>query len=265
MIFVGSTGPRPTTTCACSTRRAGCWRKRRVPDGVEGLGGCTSWWPSTPRSPARWSSGSRSIAGLLVGPLVAAGYQVLRASTRSPVSRYRDRHATSGAKSDPGDAKVLADLVRTDRHNHRPGGRRQRAGRGDQGPRPGPSEPHLDPPAPDQRSCARAAGVYPAALAGLRHRPRLGRRRWPCSRSRRRRSWAGALSRSKIAAALRRGGRQRNLEAAAEIQRPCGAHQLEAPRARCRAYGDRRRARSAVIGGSTRRSTALEAELADTF
>ena len=26
---------------------------------------------------------------------------------------------TSGAKSDPGDAKVLADLVRTDRHNHR--------------------------------------------------------------------------------------------------------------------------------------------------
>jgi Transposase len=25
----------------------------------------------------------------------------------------------SAAKSDPGDAKVLADLVRTDRHNHR--------------------------------------------------------------------------------------------------------------------------------------------------
>ncbi len=36
------------------------------------------------------------------------------------VSRYRDRHSVSGAKSDPGDAKVLADLVRTDRHNHRP-------------------------------------------------------------------------------------------------------------------------------------------------
>jgi hypothetical protein len=28
--------------------------------------------------------------------------------------------AVSGAKSDRGDAKVLADLVRTDRHNHRP-------------------------------------------------------------------------------------------------------------------------------------------------
>jgi hypothetical protein len=35
------------------------------------------------------------------------------------VDRYRDRHRTSGAKSDPGDAKVLADLVRTDRHLHR--------------------------------------------------------------------------------------------------------------------------------------------------
>jgi len=34
-------------------------------------------------------------------------------------SRYRDRHSTSGAKSDPGDAKVLADMVRTDRPNHR--------------------------------------------------------------------------------------------------------------------------------------------------
>jgi hypothetical protein len=39
------------------------------------------------------------------------------------VSRYRDRHGTSGAKSDAGDAKVLADLVRTDRHNHRQVGR----------------------------------------------------------------------------------------------------------------------------------------------
>jgi hypothetical protein len=37
------------------------------------------------------------------------------------VDRYRDRHATSGAKSDPGDVKVLADIVRIDRHNHRPG------------------------------------------------------------------------------------------------------------------------------------------------
>ena len=35
-------------------------------------------------------------------------------------SRYRERHSTSGAKSDPGDARVLAELARTDAHNHRP-------------------------------------------------------------------------------------------------------------------------------------------------
>jgi hypothetical protein len=34
------------------------------------------------------------------------------------MARYRDRHHVSGAKSDASDAKLLADLVRTDRHNH---------------------------------------------------------------------------------------------------------------------------------------------------
>jgi transposase len=36
------------------------------------------------------------------------------------VSRYRERHATAGAKSDPGDAHVLAEIVRVDRGHHRP-------------------------------------------------------------------------------------------------------------------------------------------------
>ena len=57
--------------------------------------------------------------GLVVSALVRAGYQVYAINPLA-ASRYRDRHHLSGAKSDPGDAKVLADLVRTDRHNHRP-------------------------------------------------------------------------------------------------------------------------------------------------
>jgi hypothetical protein len=40
-------------------------------------------------------------------------------NTRS-VSRYRERHCVSGAKSDAGDAWLLADLVRTDAARHRP-------------------------------------------------------------------------------------------------------------------------------------------------
>ena len=35
------------------------------------------------------------------------------------VARYRERHGTSGAKSDAGDAHTLADMVRTDRHQLR--------------------------------------------------------------------------------------------------------------------------------------------------
>ncbi len=57
--------------------------------------------------------------GLVIRALVAAGYQVYAVNPLS-TSQYRQRHALSGAKSDAGDAKVLADLVRTDRHNHRP-------------------------------------------------------------------------------------------------------------------------------------------------
>jgi transposase len=35
-------------------------------------------------------------------------------------ARYRQRHSTSGAKSDAGDAHVLAEIVRLDRDHHRP-------------------------------------------------------------------------------------------------------------------------------------------------
>ena len=56
--------------------------------------------------------------GLIVTSLVASGYQVYAVNPMA-AARYRDRHHVSGAKSDSGDAKVLADLVRTDRVNHR--------------------------------------------------------------------------------------------------------------------------------------------------
>lgn len=35
-------------------------------------------------------------------------------------ARYRDRHAVSRKRSDPGDALVLANILRTDMHAHRP-------------------------------------------------------------------------------------------------------------------------------------------------
>ena len=54
-----------------------------------------------------------------VQALVAAGYLVYPINPQQS-ARYRQRHSTSGAKSDPGDAHVLAEIVRTDRDHHRP-------------------------------------------------------------------------------------------------------------------------------------------------
>jgi transposase len=57
--------------------------------------------------------------GTWVSALVAAGYQVF-AVNPVQVARYRERHGASGAKSDRGDAHVLAEIVRLDRAHHRP-------------------------------------------------------------------------------------------------------------------------------------------------
>lgn len=50
--------------------------------------------------------------------LLAAGYTVFAVNPLQ-AARYRERHRVSGAKSDPGDAHVLAELVRPDRAHHR--------------------------------------------------------------------------------------------------------------------------------------------------
>ena len=57
--------------------------------------------------------------GPWVAALVAAGYEVFAINPMS-VARYRERHSTSGAKSDSADAHVLAEIVRLDRAHHRP-------------------------------------------------------------------------------------------------------------------------------------------------
>ncbi|MEU2855551.1 IS110 family transposase [Streptomyces syringium] len=56
--------------------------------------------------------------GLLVALLNQGGRQVYAINPMA-ASRYRDRHGVSRKKSDPGDALVLANILRTDRHVHR--------------------------------------------------------------------------------------------------------------------------------------------------
>lgn len=57
--------------------------------------------------------------GPWVQALIAAGYRVYPVNPLQ-AARYRERHSVSGAKSDPADAHVLADMVRTDAHQLRP-------------------------------------------------------------------------------------------------------------------------------------------------
>jgi transposase len=201
--------------------------------------------------------------GLLVQSLLAAGY-LIYAINPLAVSRYRDRHTISGAKSDPGDARLLADLVRTDRHNHRPIA--------------GDSElaeaikvlarAHKSLVWSRQRQVNQMRSAlrefYPAALtafgdldsgdalAVLERAPSPAQGR--------------SLSQAKIVSALRKGGRQRNLERRAnEIQAQLRAPCLQAPPLLSEAYGHTVRALVGVIQALNRQLTELEQQLAAHF
>jgi transposase len=90
----------------------------RVDDGLAGVGELHGLVAAHAEQPGQVAVGVETDRGLLVAALLAAGYQVYAVNPQV-VGRYRGRHQVSRAKSDRGDAKVLADLVRTDRHNHR--------------------------------------------------------------------------------------------------------------------------------------------------
>jgi len=240
---------------------------RRLPEGLAGVGQLHDLVDGHADDPGQVVVGIEKDHGLWVGALVASGYQVYAINPMA-VARYRDRHRVSGAKSDAADAKLLADLVRTDRHNHRP----------------------LDGDSDDAEAIkvlARAhqnliwlrarqvatlrAGLleyYPAALLafpnlGDRDRDRdalavLGRAPTPGQGAR--------LSLSKIGAALKAGGRKRNIkEKAQEIQAVLRAQQLAAPAAVTAAYGAATRATVNILLELTDQIGAVETELAQHF
>ena len=116
-----TTGPRPITTSNLKTVPAGYWPGGGCPKGWSGSPCSTSWWASisTPAGePDQVLVGIETERGPWVQALIAAGYAVF-AINPLQVARYRERHPTSGAKSDPGDAHLLAEIVRLDRAHHR--------------------------------------------------------------------------------------------------------------------------------------------------
>ncbi len=102
--------------------------RARLPEGLEGITRLhaliaehmpASWADLDPGEAAgRVRIGIETDRGTWVQALLAAGYQVYAINPMSS-ARYRERHSTSGAKSDPGDAHVLAEIVRLDHAHHR--------------------------------------------------------------------------------------------------------------------------------------------------
>lgn len=236
---------------------------RRLPEGLEGIRGFHDLVAGLVDDPAEVVVGIETDRGLWVEALVAAEYQVY-AINPVAVSRYRDRHNLSGAKSDSGDAKVLADLVRTDRHNHRPvAGDSDLAeavkvlARGHQN-LIWIRNRHTN----MWRSALRE--YYPGALEAfddLDHPDTLAvLERAPTPATGR------SLTRSQIKAALKRGGRQRNFDTRVEaIHDALGTDQLEASVGVIEAFAATTRAAVGIIAELNRQITALEAELAEHF
>jgi transposase len=235
----------------------------RLPEGVEGVRRFHELVAVHAEEPDEVTVATETDRGLFVGSLVAAGYRVLAVNPMS-TSRYRERHSTSGAKSDPGDAKVLAELARVDGHNHRPiAGDTELAEAVKVLARAHHSMIWSRQRQQNQlRSTLRE--FYPAALEAFDDLASgdalavLAVAPTP--------SAGHTLSRSKIAAALRRGGRQRRVdERAADIQTALRSEQLAAPPMVADAMGATVAALVAVITELVAQTENLERELADRF
>ena len=236
---------------------------RRLPEGLAGIRGFHQLVAAHAEEPAQVVIGIETDRGLWVEALTAAGYRVFAVNPLA-VARYRDRHQVSGAKSDAGDAKLLADLVRTDRHNHRPIAGDSAAveavkvlARGHQ---------NLIWTRTRHTNALRSAlrEYYPAALeafedlAGRDALAILGRAPTPVE--------AARLSLSKIRSALQAAGRQRNLDTRAlQIQEILRSEQLAAPAAVTTAFAATTRATVGIIAELNRHIGELEAELATHF
>ncbi len=236
---------------------------RRLVEGLDGIGRLHELIAQHADDPAEVVVGIETDRGLWVDALVAAGYQVYAINPLA-VSRYRDRHHISGAKSDRGDAKVLADLVRTDRHNHRPIA-------GDSDLAEGIkvlARAHQNLIWVRNRHTNRLRNAlrdyYPAALEAfvdLADRDTLAVLAKAPSPTE-----GAKLSVSQIRTALKRGGRQRNLDTRAEtIQTALRTGQLRAPADVVKAFAATTRAAVGIIGELNRQISALETELSDHF
>ena len=233
---------------------------RRLPEGVAGIGQLHeligAFVPAG--EDVEVQVGIETDRGPWVTALLAAGYVVFAVNPLQ-ASRYRGRRGVSGAKSDGGDAHMLADAVRTDAHQLRPA-----AG---------------DSPAAEavkvlarthktliwQRSAvvlrlrAQLREYFPAAVAAFEDLDArdalelLGKAPDPAR--------AARLTRAQVSAALKRAGRRKIAERADAIVAALRSPQLGQPAALTAAYAATVRSLTAVIATLNEQVASLQGQV----
>jgi transposase len=238
--------------------------RAQVANTLEGVGRIHALVADHSKEPGEVVVGIETDRGLLVRALLAAGYQIYAVNPLA-VDRYRDRHAVSGAKSDAGDAKVLADLVRTDRNNHRPvAGDSEQVEAVKLLARAHQGLVHSRQRQVNQlRSALRE--FYPAALEAFKEdlggRDAMAILEYAPTPTRGR-----SVSQAKLISALRKAGRERNLEArASELQRILQQPHLEQPATLVAAYAVIVKSCVQIIRELNAQTSALEEELTKSF
>ena len=266
MLFIGNDWAEAHHDIEIEDGEGRLLARRRLPEGVAGIAvlhGLVADHLDDADEPDQVLVGIETDRGPWVQALIAAGYTVYPINPLQ-VARYRERHGTGGAKSDPGDAHVLAEIVRLDRAHHRPAA-------GDSAVAEQvrlAARAHQTMIWTRQRSTNTLRSLlrecHPAALAafddlagrdalavlGAAPTPEQGRRLTP----------------GRVAALLRKGGRQRNVDTrAAEIVAALRVPQLPVRAGLEVAYGASVSALVAVIAEMVRQTAVLEGQVNQGF
>ena len=267
MLFLGDDWAETHHDIELQDEQGRVLKRRRLPEGVSGLTQLHALIADRlddEDEPESVLVGIETDRGGWVHALVAAGYTVYAINPKQ-AARYRERLTTSGAKSDPGDAHVLAEIVRQDRDHHR-----VVAGDSEQAEVVKTvARTHQTMIWTRQRQANQLRSMlrefYPAALeafgddlAGRDALAVLAVAPTPAA--------GRVLSRSRLVSVLRKAGRQRNLQTRAEeISTVLRAEHLGLSDALTEAYGISVRSLVAVLTTMVAQAAALEAEVGQCF
>lgn len=267
MLFLGDDWAETHHDIELQDEQGRVLKRCRLPEGVAGLAQLHELIADhldDDDEPESVLVGIETDRGGWVNALVAAGYTVYAINPKQ-AARYRERLTTSGAKSDPGDAHVLAEIVRKDREHHR-----VVAGDSEQVEVVKTvARTHQAMIWTRQRQANQLRSMlrefYPAALeafgddlAGRDALAVLAIAPTPAA--------GRALSRSRLVSVLRKAGRQRNLQTRAEeISTVLRGEHLGLSDALAEAYGASVRALVAVLTTMVAQAVVLEGEVERCF